>query len=271
MQLSLNLEHIIPAEMDMVSTLLFIAVFGLGIMLASILIRWIIGKNSALNRTICSTLGILMVYVATILIYTFNPQNLSAYLSPLPFVRFSGDQLILFSFTGNGFAEICREMLSMVVLAFLVHILDGLIPDGKSVTGWSILRILTVLGAMAAHYFINRLFDTYIPGILDGYAPVILFCIVIFLLLLGILKVLLGIFLTVINPIFGVLYTFFFSSKIGKQLSGAILTMLILTAFVFALEYLGFGAISVSVTALQSYIPALAVIIILWYVIGNYL
>ena len=271
MQFSLNLEHIIPAQVDIVSTLLFIGIFGLGIMIISILIRWIMGKNSTLNRIICATLGILMVYVVTILIYTFSPQNLSAYLSPLPFVSFSGDQLILFSFTNSSFAEICREMLSMVVLAFLAHLLDGIIPEGKSVFGWSVLRLLTVVGALAAHYWINRAFDTYIPGILDGYAPVILFCILVFLLLLGIAKVLLGIFLTVINPILGALYAFFFSNKIGKQLSGAILSMLILSAFVFALEYLGFGVISMSLEALQSYIPTLAIVLIIWYVIGNYL
>lgn len=271
MQFSLNLEHILPAEMDMVSTLLFIAVFGLAVMVAGILIRLIVGKNSALNRTLCATLGILLIYVVTILIYTFNPRNLIQFLSPLPFVRFSGDKLILFSFLHSSFPEICREMLSMVVLAFLAHLLDGIIPEGKSVVGWGLLRLLSVLGALVAHYFINVAFDTYIPGILDGYAPVILFCILVFLLVLGIAKVLLGVFLTVINPIFGILYTFFFSSKIGRQLSGAILSMLILTAFVFALEYLGFGVISISLEALQSYIPTLAIVLIIWYVIGNYL
>lgn len=271
MQFNLDLTHIIPAQVDIFSTLLFVGILGLGIMLSGILIRFLIGKNSELNQTLTSALGILLIYLVTVLCYTFQPGDLSRYLSPLPYVRFSGDKLVLFSFLEGSFPAICAELLSMVVLAFLANLLDAIIPEGKKFISWLILRLVTVLGAMAAHYGVNRLLETYLPGILDSYAPMILFCVLVFLLLLGILKVILGIFLTVINPIIGALYAFFFSSKIGKQLSKAMFTAVLLTALVIALEYLGYGVILISVSALQSYVPTLAVVLILWYVIRTYL
>lgn len=271
MQFMLDLNNIIPADLDIFSALLFIGVFGLAVMLAGILIRLIIGKNSGLNQALSSALGILLIYVVTVLIYTFNPGDLSQYLSPLPFVSFSGEKLVLFSFLNSGFSAICRELLSMVILAFLANLIDSFIPEGKRMFSWFILRLVTVLAAMALHYFTNQLFETYIPGILSSHAPMILFCVLVFMLLLGIAKVILGIFLTVVNPIFGALYTFFFSSKIGKQLSKALLSTILLSAFVIALEYLGYGVIAISLAALQSYIPALMVIFILWYVTRTFL
>lgn len=271
MQLSLNLDKIIPAEVDFVSTLMFVGFFALALTVVGILVRLIIGKNSALNQALTSALGILLIYVVSVLIYTFNPRNLSQYLSPLPFVTFSGDSLVLFSFLGGNFEAICRELLSMVILAFLANLLDDLIPNGSRILTWILLRLVTVLGAMAVHYFVNGLLNAHLPGFLEGHAPVILFCILIFMVLLGILKVVLGLFLTVINPVIGGLYAFFFSNRIGKQISKAIVSTLILSGFVFALEYLGFGAISISVSALQSYVPTLAILMLVWYVIGNYL
>ena len=266
-----NIQNIIPAELDIISALLFIGIFGVAVMIAGILIRLLIGKNSGLNQALSSALGILLIYVVTVLVYTFNPGDLSKYLSPLPYVTFSGDKLVLFSFLSGNFPAICAELLSMVVLAFLANLIDTIFPDGKRMLSWFILRLVTVLGAMTLHYFINLLFETYIPGILDGYAPMILFCILAGMLLLGVLKVILGVFLTVVNPVIGALYAFFFSSKIGKQLSKAVFSAILLTAFVAVLEYLGFGVIQISVSALQSYVPALAIVFILWYVIRTFL
>ncbi len=271
MELNLVLDKIIPPEVDIISALLFLGVFGLAVMLAGILIRFIAGKNSPLNRALSSALGILMIYLITVLVYTFQPGKLSGYLSPLPYVSFSGDSLVLFSFRSGSFSAISAELLSMVVLAFLANLIDTIVPDGKKILSWFVLRLVTVLGAMALHYWVNWLFETYIPGFLEGNAPMILFCILLFMLLLGVMKVILGIFLTVINPVIGALYTFFFSNKIGMQLSKAVFSAVLLSALVFALEYLGYGAIPISLAALQSYIPAVAIVFILWYSIENHL
>ena len=90
-------------------------------------------------------------------------------------------------------------------------------------------------------------------------------------LLMGIINFLLGLVLTATNPILGAIYTFFFSTLVGKQLSKAVFTTAILTAVVFLLEHLGIGMLLIAQTALLAYIPAIALILVLWYLIGHIL
>ena len=75
--------------------------------------------------------------------------------------------------------------------------------------------------------------------------------------------------LTIANPILGAIYAFFFSNKIGKQLTKAVLTTVILTVLVLLLCHFGFGIIPVGQAVLISYIPLLGLLLILWYLIGH--
>lgn len=185
MQFILDLTNILPAQLDFGSALLFLGAFCLGIFALTLVFRLFFGKGSGFSRAISSALGILLVYLATVLIYTFRPGNFARFLSPLPFVTFSADRLILFSFTNAAFPDICRELLSMIVLAFLVNLTDSFIADGKKLLTWLISRFLTVLGAMAVHYGVNVIILNFLPDVLYQYAPMILFCILIFMLSLG--------------------------------------------------------------------------------------
>lgn len=265
MQFILDLTNILPAQLDFGSVLLFLGAFCLGILALTLVFRLFFGKGSGFSRAISSALGILLVYLATVLIYTFRPGNFARFLSPLPFVTFSADRLILFSFTNAAFPDICRELLSMIVLAFLVNLTDSFIADGKKMLTWLISRFLTVLGAMAVHYGVNVIILNFLPDVLYQYAPMILFCILIFMLSLGVLKTVLGIFLTALNPILGAMYAFFFSSRIGRRVSRAVLSTLVLSLLVFTLEYLGYSVIPIGISALQAYAPALVIILLLWY------
>lgn len=271
MQITIDLEKIIPADVDIISTLIFVGFFGLALLIISMLARFLLGKNSSLNHAISSSLGILSIYVVSVVIYTFNPGNLTRYLSPLPFVTFAEDKLALFSFLGNDFPAICYQVLSMIVLAFLVNLIDNYIPKGTKVLGWFVYRFFSVLAAMALHYMVNRFIDTFIPGIMEGYAPMILVCILLFMLSMGFLKLILGLLLTAVNPIFGAIYAFFFSNKIGKQLSKAVLSTMIICVFFFVLEYFGYSVIPISAVALDSYIPLGVCLLLLWFIIGHVL
>ena len=111
----------------------------------------------------------------------------------------------------------------------------------------------------------------YLPDALTLYAPAIVLCVLLAFLLMGVINFLLGLVLTATNPILGAIYTFFFSTLVGKQLSKAVLTTLILTALVFLLEYLGVGLLLITGTALLAYIPAIVMMLILWYLIGHIL
>lgn len=261
----------LPAEIDFLSTLKFIAVFAAGSLLLSLLGRVIFGKRSALNHAVSSAMGILFIYVVTIVVYTFDPSGLSRFLSPLPFVQFSEEYLYILSFHAAGIPAICENVLSLVILAFLVNLLDSLIPKGKSLIGWYLLRFLTVALAIGLHYAVNWASHTFLPGVLVTYAPIILLGILIAMLLLGVLNALLSLVLTVVNPILGAIYTFFFSNILGKQISKSVLTSGIICAVLYALDYFGFSVICISATALISYLPLLVVLLVLWYLIGHLL
>ena len=55
--------------------------------------RFVFGKRSSLNHAVSAAMGILFVYVVTVIIYTFNPVDLTRFLSPLPFATFSGERI----------------------------------------------------------------------------------------------------------------------------------------------------------------------------------
>ena len=159
----------------------------------------------------------------------------------------------------------------MVILAFLVNLLDTLIPKGKGVIGWYLLRFITVALAMIAHITVTWVIATYVPVSLATYAPVILLGLLITMLLLGVLNLILGAVLTVVNPILGGIYAFFFSNMIGKQLTKAVVTTIVLTAMTVALEYFGYTLLYIAGPALGTYTPLLVVLLVLWYITGHIL
>ena len=266
-----ELAELVPADVEPMSMLKFIGIFAAVSILVSLLGRVIFGKRSNLNHSLSSAMGIFFILAVSTLIYVFDPRSLAQYLSPLPYVAFSGDYLVLFSFTGNGFASICDEVLSMIILAFLVNLLDTFIPKGKNVLTWYLFRFLTVLLAMGLHYAVTWASNTYLPGVLVTYAPVILLVLLVLAVLMGLLNVVLSLALTVVNPIFGALYAFFFSTLVGKQLTKAICTTFVLTAVVVALDHFGCTMLCIAGSALAAYIPLLIVLLILWYLIGHLL
>ena len=266
-----ELAGLIPTQVDFLTVLKFVGVFAAAALLAGFLGRVVFGKRSSLNHSVSSAMGILFMVFVTALIYTFDPYDLAQYLSPLPYVGFTGEYLVLFSFLSGDFAAICSEVLSMVILAFLVNLLDTLLPKGKGLCQWYLLRFLTVALAMAAHILVTWAISAFLSVSLVTWAPVILLGILLAMLLLGVLNVVLGAALTVVNPIFGAMYAFFFGNVIGKQLSKAVLTTIVLTALAIALEHFGYTVLYIAGAALGAYLPLVIVLLVLWYLIGHIL
>lgn len=266
-----NLTSYIPADVDILSMLKFIIIFAVGSVILGLLGRVILGKRSSLNHAVSSAMGILFIYAVTIVIYTFNPGDLAQHLSPLPFVTFSGETLYLLSFRALDVPAICAQILSMVILAFLVNLLDTFIPKGKKILDWYLWRFVTVILAIVLHIAVSWLFNTYLPDVLVTYAPMILLGILALMLILGVLKALLGLVLTVANPIIGAIYTFFFANVIGKQLSKAVLTTVLLCVLAYAMEYFGYIAITITAATWGTYVPLIAALLVLWYLIGHVL
>ena len=261
----------LPVEVDLMSAAMFMLYFSAITLILGVMGRLVLGKRSSLNSSVSSAMGILFIYALTVVIYTFHPWNLEVLLSPLPFAAFSGDYLILLPITDIQFPALCTQVLSLIVLAFLVNLVDTFMPKGKNVLVWLLLRILTMAVCMGLHLVVNWAFRTYLPNILVTYAPMALLLILCFCLLSGVVNLLLGMVIAVANPFLGAMYTFFFSNIVGKQVSKAIFTSFIICAVMYLLDLFGYTVICVSAAALMTYIPLALVLLVLWYLIGSVL
>lgn len=264
-------SHYIPTEVDLGATMQFLLFFTACSLILGVLGRIFLGKRSSLNNALSSVMGILFLYALTIVIYTYKPWNLEQLLSPLPFVTFAEDYLILLPIRDASFPTLCTEVLSLVILAFLMNLLDTFMPRGKTVISWYVLRFFTVALAMVFHLMTRWAIHQYLPEGLITYAPTVLLILLASMLLMGLANLFLGLILTVVNPLIGAMYTFFFSNILGKQLTKAVFTTAILCAVVFLMEYFGYTVILITGNALLAYIPLAAVMLILWYLIGHVL
>lgn len=261
----------IPAEIDLATAAQFMMYFAVASLILGVISRVVLGKRSSLNHSLSSAVGILFIYAVTVGVYTFKPWNLEVLLSPLPFVSFSGEYLVVFPIGDAQFPALCSEILSLVILAFLVNLLDTLIPKGKTAVGWYLLRFVSIIAAMGLHLVVRWAFRTYLPGVLVTYAPSILLVVLVLMMLSGVLNLIFGLVITMANPFMGAMYTFFFSNLVGKQLSKAVFTTAILCAIVYLLEYFGYTVICITSAALITYIPLVILLLILWYLIGHVL
>jgi len=261
----------LPSQIDWVSAAKFMLYFAAASLILGGLSRLVLGKRSSLNHALSSAMGILFVYAVTIVVYTFKPWNLEQLLSPLPFVNFAGDYLIVLPVTDLQFPTLCSQVLSLIILAFLVNLLDSLIPQGEGAVSWVFFRGFAVILSILLHFATTWAFKTYLPDFLVQYAPAVLLFLLLFMLLSGILNLILGLVIAVTSPFLGAMYTFFFSSIIGKQVSKAVFSSAILVAVAFLLDYFGYTVICITVSSLLTYIPVALILFVLWFLIGSVL
>ncbi len=235
----------------------------------SLIGRLFFGRSSALSRAIATSVSILLVYVITVVVYILRPWSLEKFLSPLPYVSFCAQALVIHPFEGVGFSSFVGQFLAMIELSFLVIVSSSLISSNSNTIRWFISHFLAIILAMFLHLAANWAMKTYLPTLFTQLAGTALFIVLMIGLLGGITKVVLSVFLATIHPLLGFLYAFFFSSKIGKCISMSILSAFIVTIVFSIIEYLGFAVIFISPQDLISYIPLGIGLIILWYLIGH--
>ena len=263
-------KSLVPENFDLQT----FAVTGLTLIVAFLVLgcigRLFFGKRSVLNQSVSSAIGILFIYVLTVVIHSYG-VNLNFLVAPLPFVTISGDYMSVFSFAAADYVQICGQLLNMIILAFLVNLVNGWMPKGKKLLGWLFFRCLSVVLAMLLHVIVNAILNAVLPEGLLIWAPVILLGILVISLLTGALKLVVGAALSTINPLIAVLYTFFFASFIGKQISKAMLTTAIISAMVYALNYFGILSVFIGAAALAAYLPLIIILLALWYIVGHLL
>jgi len=262
-------KYFISSDID-IERFVKAGIFLIGISLILALIsRMIFGKKSTLCRSVSSAIGILFIYAITIVLCSTGSE-FQKFVSPLPFVTIEGNVLALFSFN-QDYTIICSEVLSMIILAFIMNLADCWLPVGKRIFSWILFRCIGVALAIILHLLVTNLLTSLLPEGLMTYAPTILLGVLALMLLTGALKFLVGILLTSVNPLIAAFYTFFFANTVGKQVTRAVLTTVILTGLVYLLYQLGIVVISIASAALAVYIPFILLLLGTWYVISKFL
>lgn len=259
----------IPGKEQIQELFPYLSVFALIMLGLGVVGRVVLGKRSALNHSVSSAMAVFFIYIATTAIFAFRPLNLQKFLVPLPLITLAENTLVLFPFQGTSLHLICTQILPLLILCFLVNLLDDLIPQGEKVVSWFLLRFLTIALAMALNGLTQWAFNTFLPKVLVLYAPMILLGVLSCLLLLGVLNVLLGLVLAVVNPILGAIYAFFFSNMIGKEITKAVFSTVLLCVLFLVLDQLGFYQLDISQSSFITYLPMTCFTMLLWYLLGH--
>ena len=252
---------------DLLGMLKIGGILLIGCLLVSSLARFIFGKKSLLGHSVSSSIAIIFIYILVVLILTQASQY-SFLVAPLPFAEISADQMQFFSFHDTDYCTIAGQLLSMVILAFLVNLMDCWFPRGKHILGWLFWRCATVAAGFLLHFAAVWLLNRYLPQGIQMYAPIVLIALLLLMLLTGSLRFLVGLLLTSVNPLVAALYTFFFASLVGKQITKAVFTTAILSGLILMLENFGVTAISLAAAALAAYIPFILILILVWYLVN---
>lgn len=253
---------------DFHSFLQFAVILLLGALLISGICRFIFRRTTMIAQAVSSSIAIVFIYVVMVLILTVV-TDLHFLITPLPLVQLTQTKITFFSFGSSSYPLIAAEILSMVILSFLVSLIDSWLPRKKNLLKWLFWRCLTVVLGFLLHYLATYLFNRYLPHVIVHYAPAILLALLILMLLTGALKLIVGLLLATVNPLIGALYTFFFANVVGKQITKAVLTTAILSGLILFLENMGITSLSLQAGALVAYIPFLLLLIPVWYLVGR--
>lgn len=123
-----NTNSLIPATLE--NTILLFAVLLVLALGLGFVFRLFFGKKCIVNRSISGFLEVLFIYAATVAVYVFRPWNLAQYLAPLPFAIFHRDVLIVSLSACSTLPLLCAQLLSLIILCFIVHVLNFLLPTG---------------------------------------------------------------------------------------------------------------------------------------------
>lgn len=243
-------------------------IIALCVLLAGLLGKFLFGKKSRINHAVTAAVSILFLYLTAALLRTCGSQ-MNWLIAPLPFTQVSGDTLVLFSFENVAISTLCGELLSMALLSFLVNLANNWMPKGRHFWSWLGFRLLTIVAGWGSYLFIEWLSNLYLPGGFLLYAPQILLALLIILILVGALKLLVGVLLASVNPIIAALYTFFFANIVGRQITKALFTTAMLAGLVILLRSLGIITLSLGSGTIIAYLPFMLLLLSIWYPINR--
>lgn len=268
-ELTKLLSGYMPTQFDHLGFWKLFGLFCACVLVISLFGR-LLGKRSSLHHALSAAIGIVCLYVLGAAVYCLKPEW-SRLLTSLPFLSVSGDSMVIFPIREAAFSAICTQLLRMTILAFLINLLESWFPQGKGLIAWYALRFATLAAALVLQYAVFWLVDTYVPETVLRFAPAILIVLLLSSIIIGALKLLVGLFLATVNPLIAGLYAFFFINSTGKLLSRSAFTALLLAAVVYGLNVLGYTLITLTAAALLAFVPAVGVLLVLWYLVRRLL
>lgn len=240
------------------------AIILIGVLLCGLLGKFVFGRKSRLNQAIVAAVSIILLYAIAALIRSAGEQ-FNWLIAPLPFTYISKDAMVLFSFEGANIEILCGEFLGMLVLGFLVNLVNTWLPTGKKFWSWLGLRTVSMVTGWGGYLLIDWISNAYLPGGFLLYAPQILLIVLVILILVGALKLLVGVLLASVNPVIGALYTFFFSNIVGRQITKSIFTTALLAGLVALLRAFGVVSLTLGSGAVVAYLPFILLLLAVWY------
>ena len=237
---------------------------------AGAVLRICFGKQARITRAVSASLSIVLIYLGSILLYLFLPDY-RAELASLPFLTVDSQRFSLWQLSELSESLLYSSLLRLFLLAFLVNLLDTLLPQGDTFLSWYLWRCLTALTGFGLYRLACGLLGMYAPELLGSWAKTVTLSFWALILMSGIAKLLMTLVLTALNPIIGALYAFFFSSLVGRQFSKSILTTLILVGLLGALNRMGLFQFAFSDFSLLYYGPACLICLGTLYLFGRFL
>lgn len=227
------------------------------------LVRFLFGKRAQLGKAFTSAMEILFLYLLSALA---QGLDLEIFQTPLPFFSLEGGKVQVFCLAAADFGSFSAEFARLLLLALAVNLLNAVVPEGKRLWQWLLLRAGSMVLVVMANYGLELALNALLPQGIASIGPVILIGAMVLLLLMGSLKLVVGAALFLVNPVVGALYTFFFSRLAGRVLARAILSAGLITALVYLLNRWDILAFTVHSPAL---LPALLATVGLWYLVDK--
>ena len=255
---------------DMFHTLFYL--IGVALILAA-LVRLIHKKASQYNHALSSAMALMFMYMLMLMLHRLIPDIVDPVLDKLPLmdVNFQTGTVRLYQFNMDKFTECCRELVYVLILSFCLIGLDDIIPDSKNTATWIILQFIIVCMALAIYCFILNSINTFFPEVFTSVAPMILVSILLFMVFLGLLKVILTLMLAAVNPLLGAVSTFFSSNKLGMALGKSVMCSFMLISMCTFLRYKALAVIPLEDLTLMVCCLPLIVLLLLWVIIGHVL
>lgn len=202
--------------------------------------RLVLKESANVIASAASCVQLVLVGLGAIALYVAFPAFGQA-LSQLPFLSLHSFGCSLLSPAQLESHTLFPALLRLFLLALLINLWEELLPKSKKIAPWLLLRVLSTAGSLCCYFLLCEVLQRYCPQILDKWAMSIVLSILGCVCLLGICKGLLTIAAVVVHPLLGLLFAFFFSHVIGRQLTRAVITSVLFLGLAW---YLGESGIS---------------------------